>query len=128
MSSFLLNPTGDLDTTSGNLRLVTSNAAITAAKLTALFNLWQGEWFRNALLGFPYFTYVYVKNPQLSTIAALMVQVCLDCPGVASVQSVSLDFDPTSRTLNAAVVCVTNEGLLLSGGLGKPFIVTAPGT
>ena len=128
MASFRINPaTGDLDISTGNLTFVTSNAEVTAAKLTALFTLWQGEWFRDGRLGFPYFTYVYVKNPQLSEIASLIRQVCLDCPGVGSISYINLDFDTRNRSLAATVAVVTNDGVLLTGGLGKPFIVTARG-
>ena len=126
MSSFLLKD-GDLDYDSGNLALVTSNAAVTAAKLTALFSMFQGEWFRDGRLGFPYFTYVYVKNPNLSTISSLITQVCQECPGVSTVNYVNIDFNTSARKISVDVSVTTNDGVVLVGGLGKPFIVTARG-
>jgi hypothetical protein len=126
VSAFAQTDDGDLDISTGNLRVVTDVATITAAKLSNLFGLFKGEWFLDGRQGVPYFQYVMVSNPNLSLIANLFRQVALAAPGVATVMSVDLDFTPKLRTLVAKIQAKTNDGATLEGGIGKPFIVTQP--
>lgn len=126
MSAFAQTSSGDLDISSGNLAVVTDKAQVTAWKMTNLFRLFKGEWFRDKRVGVPYFQYVLVSNPNLPLIGALFKQVALAAPGVASVSAVGLNFTPKTRHLDATIQAQTNEGAVLEGGVGKPFIVTQP--
>lgn len=126
MSAFAQTTTGDLDLSTGNLRLETNVAQVTAWKLSNLFGMFKGEWFLDQRVGVPYFQYVMVSNPNLRLIGNIFTQVALAAPGVASVSDVSLNFTPRNRTLDVEIAAQTNEGVTLIGGIGKPFIVIQP--
>ena len=128
MSSFAQTNTGDLDISSGNLRVEQSISQCTAWKLSNLFGMFKGEWFLDQRQGVPYFQYVMISNPKLSLIGNIFRKVCLSAPGVASVSSIQLDFTPRARTLVATIQAQTNEGATLTGGVGKPFIITTQPT
>lgn len=123
VSSFAQTVTGDLDISSGNLQVETNIAQCTAWKLANLFGLFKGEWFRDQRLGVPYFQYVLVSNPNMGLIGSIFREVALDAPGVASVTDLQLDYTPRARTLDVSLSVQTNEGVILVGGVGKPFII-----
>jgi hypothetical protein len=124
VSAFAQTVTGDLDISTGNLRVETSVAQCTAWKLSNLFGLFKGEWFRDQRVGVPYFQYVLISNPNLAVISSLFRQVALSAPGVGGVSDVNLDFTPSTRSLEADLTIQTNDGAVLVGGPGKPFIIT----
>ena len=124
MSAFAQdNDPGTSDISSGNLAVVSDVPTVTAAKLSNLFGLFKGEWFRDQRVGVPYFQYVLVSNPDLGVIGNLFEEVALSAPGVSSVQGVQLDFTPRTRSLLATITAQTDEGVVLVGGPGTPFIV-----
>ncbi len=124
MSAFAQTTTGDLDISSGNLVVVDDVAQCTAWKLTNLFNFFKGEWFLDQRQGIPNFQYVPVSNPNLPLIGNMFRQVCLDAPGVAAVTNLAVDFQPRTRNLTVTLGLQTNEGAVLQGGIGQPFIIT----
>lgn len=124
MSAFAQTPTGDLDISSGNLVVEQSISQCTAWKLSNLFGFFKGEWFLDGRQGVPYFQYVLVSNPSLPLIGNIFRQVCMAAPGVASVTNMGLDFTPRTRSLAVDIAVQTNEGAVIQGGVGKPFVVT----
>jgi hypothetical protein len=127
MSAFAQLPNGDLDLSTGNLRVEQSVAQCTAWKLSNLFAFFKGEWFIDTRQGVPYFQYVFVSNPNLDLITALFERILKSAPGVAAVQDIQLFYVSRDRTLTASFTVVTNDGAILTGGLGKPFIVVPQG-
>ncbi len=127
MSAFAQLPNGDLDFSTGNLRVEKSVAQCTAWKLSNLFTLFKGEWFRDTRQGVPYFQYVFVSNPNLSLIGNLFQQVIMSAPGVAAITDSALDYNPRARTLASSFTLTTNDGAVLVGGPGEPFLITSPG-
>ncbi len=123
MSAFAQTLTGDLDISTGNLRVETNVAQCTAWKLSNLFAFFKGEWFRDLRQGLPWFQYIYVHNPNLTLIGSIFEKVIRSAPGVLNVTAVNLDFIPQQRQLNATFTATTNDGASLTGGLGTPFIV-----
>ena len=63
MSAFAQTPTGDLDISTGNLRVEQSISQCTAWKLSNLFGMFKGEWFLDQRQGVPYFQYVLSATP-----------------------------------------------------------------
>lgn len=126
MSAFAQTPSGDLDISTGNLRVEKSVGQFTAWKLANLFGFFRGEWFVDARLGLPYVQYVLVSNPSLNRIQSIFQQVILDAPGVGSITGMSLDFLINQRRLDFSFAALANDGSLITGGPGKPFIVTTP--
>lgn len=129
MSAFAQTTTGDLDISTGNLVVRKDIAQVTAWKLSNLFGLFKGEWFRDARVGVPYFQYVLVWNPNLKVIGSIFKRVCMSAPGVAEVSNMGLNFLPQTRQLLTSITVTTNEGAALVGGPGNPFIIAqvAPG-
>ena len=123
MAAFAQTVTGDLDISSGNLAVVDDVAQCTAWKLSNLFGFFKGEWFLDQRQGVPYFQYVLVSNPNLALIGNIFQQVCKSAPGVASVSAIGLSLISRARTLVADIQCKTNDGAVLVGGVGTPFIV-----
>lgn len=123
MSAFAQTTTGDLDISSGNLVVRRDIAQVTAWKLTNLFNLFKGEWFRDQRVGVPYVQYVLVKNPNLGAIGSLFRRVCQAAPGLARVAEMDLDYTPQTRKLVVTIQAQTNDGAVLTGGPGKPFVI-----
>lgn len=127
MSAFAQLPSGDLDLSTGNLRVEQSVAQCTAWKLSNLFGFFKGEWFRDQRQGVPYFQFVFVNNPNLSLIGNLFKRVIMSAPGVATVTDAQLSFNKRQRELDATFAIATNDGAILVGGPGVPFVVTSPG-
>lgn len=123
MSAFAQTPTGDLDISTGNLVVSTDLNQCTAWKLSNLFGMFKGEWFRDQRVGVPYFQYVFVNNPSLNLIGALFKRVCMFAPGVLAVTDMALTFIGTQRKLNAQIAVKTKAGAILTGGVGQPFII-----
>ena len=123
MSALAQTSIGDLDISSGNLQVESSVAQVTAWKLSNLFAFFKGEWFLDQRQGVPYFQYVFVSNPSLAVIGNLFRQVCQGAPGVASVTSLALDYQPRYRNLTANMVVQTDDGVTLVGGVGQPFVL-----
>lgn len=123
MSAFAQTSTGDLDISSGNLRVEQDIPQCTAWKLTNLFSFFKGEWFRDQRQGVPYFQYVMVSNPNLPLIGTIFERVIRSAPAVAAVPSIALNFQSRQRTLGAAFTAVTDSGAVIQGGIGTPFIV-----
>lgn len=123
MSAFAQTVDGDLDISTGNLRIETNVAQVTAWKLTNLFSFFKGEWFRDIRQGVPYFQYVFVKNPSLPFISALFQKVVAQAPGAAGVTDMELNFLSGLRTLQCKITVQANDGSTIVGGPGAPFIV-----
>lgn len=123
MSALAQTSIGDLDISSGNLQVESSVAQVTAWKLSNLFAFFKGEWFLDQRQGVPYFQYVFISNPSLAVIGNLFRQVCQSAPGVASVTSLALDYQPRYRNLTANMVVQTDDGVTLVGGVGQPFVL-----
>lgn len=127
MSAFAQTLTNDLDLSSGNLVIEQDKDQCAAWKLTNLFLFFEGEWFKDTRQGIPYFKYVFVKSPDLGVIGTIFGQVATYVPWIAGTISQSIDFIANQRTLNATFQYRTGSGAVITGGPGKPFLITTPG-
>lgn len=127
MSAFAQTVTGDLDISTGNLRIERDLAQVTAWKLTNLFSFFKGEWFLDTRQGVPYFQYVFVTNPNLQIISTIFDRVARSAPGVATLRSRNIVFTPRTRSMVATFEAVTKNGAVLVGGPGVPFIIQTQG-
>ncbi len=128
MSAFARN-NGDLALTVGsngkkNLTILQDPAQVCALKLQDRFNLWLGEWFMDVRIGVPYMQTVFRKNPDLGAVKQLFQQVIASTPPVATVNDVSLNYNPAARSLGYSFRATLQSGQVLTGGSGQPFIVT----
>lgn len=123
VSALAQTSTGDLDISTGGLRVEQGIAQCAAWKLSNLFGFFKGEWFADQRQGVPYFQYVLVSNPNLPLIGNIFRRVCLSVPAVARVTEVTMSFLPRKRHLDVAIAAETDEGVKIVGGVGTPFIV-----
>lgn len=122
MASFAQTTDGDLALTNGRLTVV-SGATEKAQKIQNRFRLFVGEWFLDTRLGVPWFSVVFVKNPDLELIKRLFRRVILSVPGIADVEEISVVWDREARALSYEYRAIDDEGTPIEGGSLQPFIV-----
>lgn len=99
----------------GALVFVTGAEAILQDVWLAL-GLFEGEWFLDLTVGFPYFRLVLVKNPNLDLIRAAYRDKILSRAGVKGLTSLDLTFNRANRALSVAFRLSTDVGELASSG------------
>lgn len=70
----------------------------------------KGSWFLDLRQGIPYREHVLIKNPQKQAVRSILRRVIINTPGVAGVESLTLEIDPVTR-----VGSVVFRAQLLSG-------------
>lgn len=115
-------------TTTGDIALPLSFqrdvATITAQKLQDELNLWQGEWFLDVTQGFPWIQRVLgIKNPSVTQLRALLTQAILETPAIVAVDNLQLTITPGTRHLSYTFTATLDDGTVLTGGPGVPFVV-----
>lgn len=132
MSTLARTPAGDLALVvqangKKNLSIVTDKAQACAIKLADRFKLWLGEWFLDTRQGVPYVQTVFVKRPSLNAIRQLFRTIILTTPPIVSCDDLSLNFDRARRSLSYQFRATLNNGAVITGGSGQPFIVVKSG-
>ncbi len=103
MSDIALNADGDLDITNAQLSLVEDapgEPAAIAQELKIALAFHRGEWFLNVLVGVPYLSQVFVKNPALGALNVLFTRAILSVPGIVEINELELSFDNSERLLS----------------------------
>lgn len=109
-----LNPATpyDLDLTGADLAIVVGDDAI-VQHLTIRFQFFKGEWDYDRRVGIPYLTDILIKNPSVADVRNIFSQTILTTPGIAEIQELSLDIDPTTRVGTVDFVAVKDDGGIL---------------
>lgn len=94
-------------------------------RLRIRFRFFFGTWFLDTLLGLPWFTDILIKNPNLPIVGAILRQVALTTPGVASLAEFELSVDGVTRELSVDLTMVFEDPDL--GTIDRRFIITAGG-
>lgn len=128
MSTFLQTSNNDLAlavNSRGRKALVLERDRVVAGtiKLYNRFQFWEGEWFLDIRLGVPYYRAILVKSPDMPIVARIFRQVILGVPVIASIQTFTFDYEPTTRSVDFTFEARASDGRKVSGGAGKPFIV-----
>lgn len=123
MSTFAQTTDRDLALPNGQLKIVRDVAEEAAIVLQNKFLLVKGEWFLDTRVGAPYMTYVYVKNPDLLVIRQVFRKIILSTQGIKEIINLSLDFNRGARRLSFSFRALADNGRIVSGGSGQPFIV-----
>jgi hypothetical protein len=112
MSDIALDPnTGDMLITNGSLTLVDGVDAITQL-LSQRLKMFFGEWFLDLSLGVPYFEQVFKKNFDPVVVDTIFKDVILSTPGILRLQTFSLLYDTTQRSLSLKFQAVSTEGVV----------------
>lgn len=105
----LLDNDGDLALVDGDLQLVSGVEAIRQdAQLRLRFI--RGEWFLDPTVGVPYFQDVFVKNPDLARIRAVLIDELRRTPGIVEVPELTVTLDSATRRLTGTFRAVTSAG------------------
>ncbi|QEQ94903.1 hypothetical protein pEaSNUABM56_00104 [Erwinia phage pEa_SNUABM_56] len=107
-SDLLLDPvTGDLDVSSG-LQLIDTNVVSLRQRLYLRFNIWQGDWYFDETIGFPYRTYLGQKV--MKTILDNKIKEITRLESdVLSINDFSSTMDRTGRSYEAYFEVLTVE-------------------
>lgn len=126
MSSFARTTTGDLDFSSHTLVINYNVGQCAAWDIQDRFNLALGEWAFDTAQGWPVFTVLGVKNPDLNLVRSLLRSVILSNPTIATVNDIAITLKKT-RELDYTwqAVCTNGQVITYPGG-GNPFIITDP--
>lgn len=122
MAVFRIIPAGDLDLINGSPYYIDGPAYV-RQKLSARFKFFLGEWFLNQVEGVPYYRDVFVHDPNIDVIASTFKRVILKCPGVLSLASYSMSFDPVARSLSFSFQAVADGGVITVAPGDVDFIV-----
>jgi len=107
-SDLLIDPTtGDLDVSVG-LQLIESNVVSLRQRLWMRFNVWQGDWYFDETLGFPYRTYLGQKVMKAVLDNKIKETTRLE-PDVVSVNNFSSLMDRRGRSYEAYFEVLTLE-------------------
>ena len=110
MSQLSQDPTtGDLVFTNNQLTFV-DGADQVKQSIIQRFRTFAGEWFLDTSLGIPYFQNVLVKNPNLTLIESYFKNELWAVPGVLSIITFSLNFDPVARTISISCSVQSSAG------------------
>jgi hypothetical protein len=110
----------------GDAVIVTGRAAI-AQHIRVRFQHFLGEWHLDRREGVPWFEQILVANPDLTIINELFRRTVRSTPGIASVRSLSLDFDRATRTLvvrDFEAVTTNGEGIT-ADDFAVPFVLVS---
>lgn len=123
MKTILLDTEGDLDLTSGGMKLSGDNdAEYTRQRISNRIRFFLGEWFLDQRLGVPYFKDVFVKNPDLSFLRSLYRKIILSVPSLATLDTLELSLVKETRTLQVAWAGVLIDGTEIPRTL-VPFVL-----
>lgn len=111
-------------TATGRLQLETDPVVAASLKLKHRFQFFKGEWFLDTRIGAPYFTTVYVKNPDVELIRRMVRRIILSCPPITTVKKVDVFYLPKPRLCAFEFQATAEDGRTVSGGPGQPYIVS----
>jgi hypothetical protein len=98
MSDFALTTDGDLDISRDDIFFVTGADAV-AQHLKIRLRFVKGEWFLDQRVGIPYYSQIWVKNPNLAAIRSTYRNAILSTPGVDAIERLDLGFEAATREL-----------------------------
>jgi hypothetical protein len=108
--------------------LVTDEIFAGAQKLFQRGQMFEGEWFMDTRVGMPYFRLILVKNPNESIVRSVFTQWLLSVDVVAKVNRITLQFARAARRLGMDFSATMVDGRQMTGGWGRPFIISGTAT
>ncbi len=120
MSDLKLNSSHDLDITNQSLSLVTDEPAepeAIAQEMRIAMQFHRGEWALNTLVGIPYLTQVFIKNPSLAALDVLFTRAARSIPGVLEVNEMAVSFDNSLRQLSVSYRSTVQDGGIIDDTL-----------
>lgn len=122
-STLATDQANDIKLTNGRASLETDALIVGAIKLRNRLQFFLGEWFLDTRLGFPWFQYVLIKNPDLGIIRRLFLKAILATEPFQDVPELILKYQPETRRLSFYFSAIAKDGRTVTGGSDSPFIV-----
>jgi len=98
MSDFALDVNRDIDISRDDLYFVTGADAV-AQHLLIRLRFFKAEWFLDQRVGIPFYTQVFVKNPNLAAIQTTFRRAIVSTSGVDTLERIDVDLDTPTREL-----------------------------
>ena len=122
-----------LDLTNNDLKIFNNDLVLTSdidpngqnpilQDILQRMRLFLGEWFLDNTKGVPYFQQIFVKNPDMSKIEAIFIELILSTSGVDSLIDYSFSSNSSTRRFEISFSAQTTKGVvdysgtLISGG------------
>lgn len=113
---------GDLHLLNGQIHFWDGDEA-RYQKTVCLLRFVKGEWFLNVEEGIPYFTQIFLKNPDSKVVLGIMRKALLASPGAVAVPLLTLEVDAGARTGRIRFELQFDDGRVLSSEDFQPFII-----
>ena len=123
MSTFAQTTDNDLALDKGQLVLVTDVASEVAIVLRNRFKFVKGEYFLDTRIGVPYFDVILVKNPSVLLVRRVFRDVIMSVQGVKQIIDLKVSLNAKTRKLSFSFRVQADNGKIITGGSGQPFIV-----
>lgn len=94
-------------------------------RLRTRYRFFLATWFLDTLLGLPWYEDIFIKNPNLPIVGAILREVALTTPGVATLSEFELSVDGVTRDMTVDLTAVFEEPDLAD--VDRRFLVTAGG-
>lgn len=103
MVDFALTPDGDLDLSSGTIRLTEDGSPEELAqRIRQRLHFIRGEWFLDRSAGVPYWQVVLTTNPNLAHIRAAYSKELRETDGVGRLAKLDIEYDRAARLLSVS--------------------------
>ncbi len=109
-----LDSDGDMALSSAGLPFFIGSVDEAIQRLRVRFLFFLGEWYRDTLLGMPYYEHVLIKQPNLTLVRSLFRQLILGTPGIIRLDRLTESFDPLTRTLRPVFEAVFQDGTVIT--------------
>lgn len=109
MIDLKLTPEHDLLIENGGLILIDGVDQI-IQKLKIRLLTFLGEYIKNIDIGVPYFQEIFVKNPNITRIEAIIKQKILEDTRILEILTFSTNYDPNGRTIEINFSIKTSAG------------------
>jgi hypothetical protein len=96
MADLALDTFGELDLSYDSLTFFTGADAV-AQHLKIRLRLIRGEWFLDTRVGIPYYSQIWVKNPNLGAVHTTFRRAIITTPGVERLERIDSSFDASTR-------------------------------
>ena len=101
MSDIALDTFGEVDFSPTGPHIIT-NADAVAQHLRIRLRFFSGEWFLDTRIGIPYYSQIFVKNPNLAAINTVYRRAIVSTPGVEKLERLDLNLDASTRKLSVS--------------------------
>lgn len=98
MTDLAMTTAGDVDLTRDDFYFVTGADAV-AQHLLCRLRVYKGEWFLDTRVGIPYYSQIFVKNPNLAAIQSVYRRAVTSTPGVDTLERIDVALDAATREM-----------------------------